>query len=166
MTSHRQIDIAQVSKSSRPQPRSLCRDASRTMTVWSELQRCIGLLDEANDLLFGESALSHVRHSPDDRTSLPLRWYGWWGAGHIQRAAKKSDQGTTYEFLVTAHATSPVSSIAKRNSDDDETFCAGCLILGRCSQDRFGVRACNRQQGARCAAGLLATLFPALQGAN
>ena len=27
-------------------------------------QACLGLLDEADDLLFGESAFSHVRHSP------------------------------------------------------------------------------------------------------
>jgi len=39
------------------------------------------LLDETDDLLLGVSALSHVRHSPSWRTSLPLRWYGREGAG-------------------------------------------------------------------------------------
>lgn len=42
----------------------------------------LGLLEEPNDLFLAEFALPHVRHSPDERTSLPLPWYGGWGAGH------------------------------------------------------------------------------------
>ena len=41
-----------------------------------------GLLEEPDDLFFAESALLHVRHSPERRTSLPSRWYGRQGAGH------------------------------------------------------------------------------------
>lgn len=39
-------------------------------------QTNLGPLYEANDLLFREPAPFNVRHSPNDRTSLPIRGYG------------------------------------------------------------------------------------------
>jgi hypothetical protein len=52
----------------------LVEDGVAEATLAAQLldrQSGLGLLDEANDLLFGKSALPHVRHSPDDQTSLP-----------------------------------------------------------------------------------------------
>jgi hypothetical protein len=44
-------------------------------------------------------------------------------------------------------------------------FATNYLILGQGGQNRFGIQARDRQQGARCAAGLLAPLLPPLQKA-
>src|SRR5512137_3066461 len=45
----------------------------------------LALLQEPNDLFLAESALLHVRHSPERRTPRTSRWYGWRGAGQTDR---------------------------------------------------------------------------------